>query len=60
MIDSKPKVQAILNAILPTQYELFLNSSTVFPCITYIESGDSEMFAGETLSYYSVGYTVKL
>ena len=41
MIDWKKPLVSILETVgLPVYYELFVDSSTQTPCITYVESDD--------------------
>lgn len=60
MLDCKTQLVKSLNTILPTYYELFCDSSTPKPCITYIESQNNTVANGDTLGYSTVGYTIKL
>ena len=60
MIDAKQQLVTELSKILPTYYELFCDSSTAKPCITYRETNNSENLTGTTLGYSNVRYDIKL
>lgn len=49
-----------LNSILPTYYELMLNSSIQTPCISYIGLNNYVQQSGDTLGYNKVSYRVKV
>lgn len=49
-----------LDTILPTYYELFVDSSTQTPCITYIELTNVAEQEGQTLRYSNIAYRVKI
>lgn len=49
-----------LNSILPTYYELMLNSSIKTPCISYIGLNNYAQTNGDTLGYSRVSYRVKV
>jgi hypothetical protein len=49
-----------LDTILPTYYELFVDSSTQTPCITYLELNNIADLEGETLRYSNIAYRVKV
>ena len=60
MIDCHKEIMAALSAILPTHYELKLTKDTVAPCISYMEAGNYDEAAGDTLGYSVVSYQVKV
>lgn len=60
MFDYKPTLQSELDKILPTYYELFVDSSTDTPCITYIESNNIAAAEGDTLRYSTLSYQIKI
>jgi hypothetical protein len=45
---------------LPVYYELFVDSSTNTPCITYIESNNSSYLEGDNLLYSNLSYNIKV
>lgn len=49
-----------LNSILPTYYELMLNSSIKTPCISYIGLNNYAHANGDTLGYSKVSYRIKV
>jgi hypothetical protein len=60
MLTSKKQVVAALSKILPCYYELFCDSKTQMPCITYIENNNYSEQTGDTLGYSSIEYTIKV
>lgn len=60
MLDVKPQLVTALNKILPTYYELFVDSKTPLPCITYLEAGNSDNLTGDTLGYSDITFNVKI
>lgn len=60
MYNYKPILVQRLNQILPTYYELFVDSKTPTPCITYIEANNSTDVDGDTLRYSRIVYLVKV
>lgn len=61
MIDYKETLISSLSALgYPVQYELFLNSSQTFPCITYIELDNDSLLEGDTLRYSNLAFTIKV
>lgn len=60
MIDSNEKVVAALEATgMQVFYELFVDSTTPIPCITYYESNNSDYLVGDTLEYSNISTYVK-
>ena len=59
MIDYHPQIVAALEEILPTRYEMALDSSAPIPCISYMELTNVDATAGETLGYSAISYQVK-
>lgn len=59
MIDYHPQLVAALEGILPTRYEMALDSSVQIPCISYMELTNVDAPAGETLGYSAISYQVK-
>ncbi len=49
-----------LNSVLPTYYELMLNSSIKTPCISYIGLNNYVHANGSNLGYSKVSYRVKV
>lgn len=49
-----------LDTILPTYLELFVDSSTQTPCITYIELSNVATQEGNTLRYSNIAYRIKI
>lgn len=60
MYNFKSELVSLLDEILPTYYELFVDSSTETPCITYIESNNTADKEGDTLRYSNLSYNIKL
>jgi len=60
MIDVKPQLVSVLNEILPTYYELIVDSSVKLPCITYLEIGNSDNLVGDTLGYSDITMNIKI
>ena len=60
MIDYTPTLVKALNTILPTHYELTLNSGTATPCISYQERSNVALETGENIGYSRISYTVKV
>lgn len=61
MIDYKPTLkQELEKSGLPVYYELFVDSSTNTPCITYIESNNSSYLEGDNLLYSNLSYNIKV
>lgn len=60
MFDAKKQLANTLSKILPTYYELFCDSNTSKPCITYRETNNYQYLLGTTLGYSYVRYDIKL
>lgn len=60
MFNYKTQLVAELNTILPTWYELFADSSTATPCITYTEVENSSAAEGDTLRYSRIAFQLKI
>lgn len=60
MLNVKEQLVEELNTILPTYYELFCDSTTETPCITYIENQNTDTETGDTFGYSQVGFNVKV
>lgn len=61
MIDFKTELKAQLETVgLPVYYELFCDSSTTTPCITYIENNNASYIEGNTIGYSTLSFYVKL
>lgn len=60
MLDVKPQLVETLNTILPTSYELYVDSSMTLPCITYLEADNSDDLTGDTLGYSNITFNVKV
>lgn len=60
MIDYHKELSAALETILPTYYEMTLQSGIETPCISYMELNNYVSTAGTTLGYSIVSYQVKV
>ena len=61
MIDCSPiVVSALKTAHKNVHYELFINSKTPLPCITYRETSNKDNRTSENLKYSDIEYTVKV
>lgn len=61
MIDYKPTLVSQLETLgLPVQYELFVDSSTTTPCITYMEIDNHVYTEADNLRYGYVTFRIKL
>lgn len=60
MYNYKKELVKELDTILPTYYELFVDSSTQTPCITYLELTNVARQEGDTLRYSNITYRVKI
>ena len=60
MLNVKEQLVRELNTILPTYYELFCDSTTETPCITYIENLSYDTLTGDTFGYSQVGFNIKV
>lgn len=60
MINYDESLVRELNSILPTYFELFCDSSTETPCITYLQTGDEAYREGDHIRYSHVYYTIKV
>ena len=60
MLDVKKQLVSTLSVILPTYYELIVDSSIKLPCITYIEMDNSDDLTGDTLGYSDITFNVKV
>ena len=61
MIDYKPTLkQELEKAGVPVYYELFVDSSTETPCVTYIENNNSSYLEGDNLFYSNLSYNIKI
>lgn len=60
MLNEHKSIEAALKEILPTYYELFCDSSTPMPCITYREAVNRVEIQTEVIGYSIVGYYVKV
>ena len=61
MIDYKPTLKANLEKIgVPVYYELFVDSSTETPCITYIENDNTATLEGDDLFYSRLAFYIKV
>lgn len=60
MLDTKTDIVTALGEILPCYYELFCDSTTQKPCITYLEIYNGDDKTGETLGYSRVQYNIKI
>ena len=60
MLDFKKEVVTALNTVLPTYYELFVDSNTQLPCITYRVNNDYESITTKEAGVSDISYTVKV
>lgn len=60
MLDVKKQLVSTLSTILPTYYELIVDSSIELPCITYLEMDNSDDLTGDTLGYSNITFNVKV
>ena len=60
MIDYSPQLVKALQQVGPVHYELFTNSETPLPCITYMETGNRDNLTSEILQYSDIEFTVKV
>lgn len=60
MLDIKPKIVAELSNILPCYYELFCDSNTPTPCITYMEAFNGDSTITNEFGYSRVIFNIKV
>lgn len=60
MIDYTPTLVSELGTILPIHYELFVDSSTTTPCLTFMKVGDTAQEEGDNIRYSRVAYQIKI
>lgn len=62
MLDYKPTLVAALDEALdiPVYYELFVDSTTATPCVTYIEQNDYAEQEGNTIRYSRKRFRIKI
>lgn len=60
MVEITTSVVEKLNTVLTTAYELFLDSKTPVPCISYQCINNSETEQGNTIGYSSCTYRIKV
>jgi hypothetical protein len=60
MYNFKPLLVEELDEILPTYYELFVDSDTPTPCITYIEANNATELDGDTMRFSRIVFLVKV
>ena len=60
MLNEHKTIAAALSEILPTYYELFTDSSTPMPCITYREMRNLVDIQSDRVGYSIVGYYIKV
>lgn len=60
MLDYKPLLIRELSAILPTYYELFVDSETETPCITIMESNNTAQEEGDTIRFSRISFNIKI
>ena len=62
MIDVKPTVVNALEGIgaIPVFYEAFIDSSTPVPCITYLQTANSDFIVGDTITYSDLVFQIKV
>lgn len=62
MIDYKPTLVNALKGIseIPVFYESFIDSSTPVPCITYLQTVNSDYIVGDTITYSDLSFQIKV
>lgn len=60
MYDYRPELVEKLETVLPTYYELFLDTSTEIPCISYQEIENNTKTEADNLRYSRIDYYVKI
>lgn len=60
MIDCSPQLVEALRTVGKVHYELFVNSETALPCITYMETGNRDNLTSEFLNYSDIEFTIKV
>jgi hypothetical protein len=61
MIDIKEMLTTQLATLgLPVFYELFVNSNTPIPCITYFEANNADHLIGDTVEYGEITINIKV
>ena len=60
MFNYKTQLVKELDTVLPAYYELFMDSDTECPCITYLELSNVANAEGETLRYSTISFRIKL
>lgn len=60
MLSNKKELVSELGHILPCYYELYCDTTTKLPCITYIEYENYDDKTGDTFGYSYIGYTIKI
>lgn len=52
------ELQSLLS--IPVEYELFVDSATTLPCVTYCGANNSSFLEGDTLRFSRVSYYIKV
>lgn len=60
MVDFHTNLINALETVLPTHYEMALNSKTETPCISFMETNNYVSNSGSTLGYSYITYQVKV
>lgn len=60
MINYPNEMVSALKAILPTHYEMALNSKATTPCISFMETNNYVSSSGDTLGYSKLSYQIKV
>lgn len=60
MISYSKELVAALEGVLPVHHESFIDDKIVLPCITYKMYDNRDTLLGDTLSYASIAYMVKI
>lgn len=60
MIDYKPQLVTALQQVGAVHYELFTDSNTPLPCITYLETRNSDKLTSDILNYSDLEFTIKV
>ena len=60
LINYHAELVKALKSILPTHYEMTLESGMATPCISYMENNNYVSERGDTLGYSRISYTIKV
>lgn len=60
MINYNNELVKVLDTVLPTYYEMTVDSKTPTPCITYMETNNYSSASGTTFGYSYITYQIKV